>query len=71
MPPSPPPEVEEAISVASQAYEELSATGQQVHFEIDAPNRAVDVELRDLHGNPLSTISASEALRIAGGGSLQ
>jgi hypothetical protein len=67
VPPTPPPEVAQAISVASHAYEELTATGQQLHFEVDDPDGTVAVEVQDLAGNQLSTISASEALRIAGG----
>jgi hypothetical protein len=71
VPSTPPLEVSEAIGAASQAYEELNATGQQLHFTVDQPTGALEVELRDLDGNPLSTISASEALRIAGGKSLK
>jgi hypothetical protein len=65
LPESPPPEVARAIAAASHAYDELSATGQQVHF--DDSEGAVAVQLRDLQGNPLSTLSASDALQIAGG----
>jgi hypothetical protein len=65
LPKSPPPEVESAIEAASHAYEDLGATGQQVHF--DDSEGAVVVELQDLEGNPLSTLSASEALLIADG----
>jgi hypothetical protein len=68
LPESPPPEVTQAIEVASEAYEVLSATGQQVHFGLDPWARALEVELRDLHGNPLSTLSASDALQLAAGG---
>lgn len=69
-PQTPPPEVTQAIDVASNAYDQLSATGQQLHFSVNTPTGGVAVELRDLDGNPLFTISASEALRIAGGESL-
>jgi hypothetical protein len=65
LPESPPPEIARAIAAASEAYDELSATGQQVHF--DDSEGAVAVELQDLNGNPLSTLSASEALQIADG----
>jgi len=70
VPCTPPLEVTAAIGAASAAYEALHATGQQLHFTVDQPTGALKVELRDLAGNPLSTISASEALRIAGGKSL-
>jgi hypothetical protein len=69
LPESPPPEVARAIAAALDAYEELSATGQQIHF--DDSDGAVAVELQDLDGNPLSTLSASEALQIADGGDLK
>ena len=65
LPASPPPEVRRAIESASEAYEVLNATGQQVHFE--QGDRAVAVELQDLDGNALSTLSPSDALELAGG----
>jgi len=70
VPATPPPEVEAAISVAAQAYDELNATGQQLHFGETPSDGKLAVELQDLSGAPLSTISASEALRIAGGESV-
>jgi hypothetical protein len=70
LPISPPPEVQEAIDAASDAYEVLNSTGQQVHFGFDRGARAVAVELRDLAGNSLSTLSPSDALQIADGGEL-
>jgi len=69
-PQTPPPEITEAIDAAAQAYDKLTATGQQLHFTVDRPSGELFVELLDLDGNPLTTISASEALRIAGGKSL-
>lgn len=67
LPDSPPPEVERAIEAASYAYDELNATGQTVHFGLEHGDRAVAVELRDLDGNQLSTLSPSDALQLAGG----
>jgi hypothetical protein len=67
LPGSPPPEVRRAIDAASEAYDVLSATGQQVHFGFDRGAQAVEVELRDLDGNSLSTLSPSDALAFAGG----
>ncbi len=66
----PPPEVRQALVVASRSYERLSAAGRQIHFRIVGPGEAVSIELHDLAGNPVSTIPASEALRIADGESL-
>jgi hypothetical protein len=57
--------VERAIAAASQAYDELTATGHQIHFGIEQDARKVAVELRDLRGNPLSTLSPNDALQIA------
>ena len=67
LPETPPSEVRRAIEAASEAYDALSATGQQVHFELDQGAQAVEVELRDLDGNPLSTLSPSDALELAAG----
>jgi hypothetical protein len=68
LPESPPPEVRRAIEAASEAYDVLSATGQQVHFGFDPGAQAVEVELRDLDGNPLTTLSPGDALALAAGG---
>jgi hypothetical protein len=68
LPESPPPEVRRAIEAASEVFDVLSATGQQVHFEFDQGAHAFEVELRDLAGNPLSTLSPSDALQLAAGG---
>ena len=70
LPTSPPPEVAKAMAVASDAYDQLSATGHQIHFDFDRTGGGFAVELQDLNGNPLSTLSGSEALQIAGGESL-
>jgi hypothetical protein len=65
-----PLEVERAIVIASDAYEQLSATGHQIHFDFDRADGGFAVELQDLNGNQLSTLSGSDALQIAGGESL-
>jgi hypothetical protein len=67
MPASPPDEVMTAISAASSAYDRLEAGGQHLHFALDEPNRGLSVEVHDLSGNVLSTISPSDVLAIAGG----
>lgn len=68
LPDSPPPEVRRAIEAASEVYDVLNATGQRVHFGFAQRGQAIAVELRDLDGNPLSTLSASDALQLAAGG---
>ena len=67
LPSSPPPEVQRAIDAASEAYEALSSSGQQVHFGFDRAAHSVAVELRDLAGNSLTALSPSDALQLAGG----
>ena len=66
LPESPPPEVAEEMAVALDAYDQLSAAGHQIHFGFKQAG-GFAVELQDLHGNPLSTLSGSDALQIAGG----
>jgi hypothetical protein len=70
LPASPPPEVAKAMAVASDAYDQLSATGHQIHFDFNRAGGGFAAELQDLNGNPLSTLSGSETLQIAGGESL-
>jgi hypothetical protein len=65
LPDSPPPEVERAIAAASQACDELDATGHRIHFGLEQDARSVAVELRDLRGNQLSTLTPNDALQIA------
>jgi hypothetical protein len=70
MPASPPPEVMQAISDASSAFDRLQDAGQQLHFSVDAPTRRLTVEVHDLDGNVQGTVSASQVLEVAGGASL-
>lgn len=67
LPPSPPPEVRHAIAVASDSYDRLHDSGRQLSFSLDDGSGALTVELQDLSGNHISTLSVSDALRIAGG----
>jgi hypothetical protein len=60
-------EVNGAIETASRAYDQLAESGRQVHFTTDPGTGALRAELQDLDGNTLSTLSASQVLRIAGG----
>ncbi len=71
VPDAPPPEVHHAIAVAAQSYQRLQSSGQQLSFSLDSGSGALTVKLQDLSGNHISTLSVSEALRIAGGTSLQ
>jgi hypothetical protein len=67
--PTVPNEVSHAISVAWHACETLESSGQQLHFTLDRADGTVAAVLQDLHGNPLDTLSVSQVLRLAGGGS--
>lgn len=67
VPASPPPEVSAAIQTASQAYDQLAAAGQHVKFSLDSSG-GLNIELQHDDGTT-QTISGSEALRLAGGGS--
>ena len=67
--PAVPAEVKHAISVASRAYEILQKSGRRLHFALDRAEGTVAV-LQDLNGNSLDTVSCSQVLRLAGGGSL-
>ncbi len=71
IPSTPPPEVQDAIGVAAQAYEKLAAGGRQLHFRVDEASGRVVVEVHDAHGNPLSTVPPSKALDVAAGGGVQ
>jgi hypothetical protein len=67
MPASPPPEVLDAIGAASDAYDRLAASGQHLHFAIDAPTGKVTVSVTDHAGNVLRTVAPSAALAAASG----
>jgi hypothetical protein len=65
IPASPPPELREEMLVAQRAFDEMRARGRELHFEM-ADGR-VRIEMRDLEGNVLKQIPATEALEIASG----
>lgn len=69
-PSSPPREVHHAIGVAAESYERLQQEGRQLSFQVNDRSGKLTVEVHDLQGNVLSTIPASKALEIAGGGGL-
>ena len=70
IPATPPDDVLDAIGVAANAYQQLAASGRQLHFELDQSSGKVVVELHDGNGRVLSSISPSKALEVASGGSL-
>jgi hypothetical protein len=70
MPVAPPPEVMDAISTASDAYDQLAAGGHQVHFALDPSTGRLNIHLRDLGGTTVSALQPSHVLAIASGETL-
>jgi flagellar protein FlaG len=71
VPSSPPAEVADAIGRASARYDELRGQQRELHFGSDPNTGRVVVEVRDLDGNVLRTISPSKALDVIGGAPLE
>jgi hypothetical protein len=67
IPASPPPEVQDAIGVANQAYHNLQAGGSELRFKVNEATGKLTVEVHDTHGNLLFTVPASTALDVASG----
>ncbi len=70
IPATPPDEVLNAMGVAADAYDQLAASGRQLHFGIDQASGKVVVQLHDDNGSMLSTVSPSKALEVAAGESI-
>ncbi|MGN6867484.1 MAG: hypothetical protein ACTHMY_03660 [Solirubrobacteraceae bacterium] len=67
IPASPPPEVQDAIGVANQAYHNLKADGSELRFKINESTGKLSVEVHDTRGNLLFTVPGSTALDVASG----
>ena len=67
IPASPPPEVQDAIGVANQAYHNLKSEGSELRFKINEATGKLSVEVHDVHGNLLFTVPASTVLDVASG----
>jgi hypothetical protein len=67
IPASPPPEVQDAMGVANQAYHNLQASGSELRFKVNEATGKLSVEVHDVHGNLLFTVPASTALDVASG----
>ncbi len=59
----PPRRVWREVDDAAQAWEDLQSEGREVHFEIGDDGR-LRIEMRDLDGNVISPMSASEVLAV-------
>lgn len=66
----PPAELRAQVQAASRRWEELHAMGRELHFEQSAEGDRVVVEVRDLEGRLIDTVTPSRALEIAAGGAL-
>jgi uncharacterized FlaG/YvyC family protein len=67
LPPSPPPEVLDEVAAARDRAAELAASNRELHFSVDGESNRVIVQVRDLAGNVIRTIPASEALDVMTG----
>jgi hypothetical protein len=67
IPASPPPEVQDAIEVANQAYHNLQAEGSELRFQVNESTGKLSVEVHDVHGNLMFTVPASTVLDVASG----
>ncbi len=65
-----PPELSSAIATAAQVYHDLAAAGRRLHFAIDPPTGRLTIQLQDVSGNVLTTMTPSKALDVAAGGAL-
>lgn len=51
------------VDDAARIWEDLQSEGREVHFEID-DDGGLRIEMRDLDGNVISPLSASEVLAV-------
>lgn len=65
---SPPEEVLEQMAHADAINSRLRGRGYQISFALSADARCLQIELRDVSGALLRTLSAEEAVGIAAGG---
>ena len=70
LPPSPPPEVLDAVAAARDRAAELAASNRELHFRKDEETGRVIVQVRDLAGNVIRTIPPSHALAVMSGAPL-
>ena len=61
----PPQRVWREVDDAAQVWDDLREQACEVHFELDEESGRLAIEMRDLEGNVLETLSPSDALAIA------
>jgi flagellar protein FlaG len=64
----PPQRVWREVDNAAQVWDDLHEHGCEVHFDLDENSGRLAIEMRDLEGNVLKTLSPSGALGIAATG---
>jgi hypothetical protein len=70
VPPTPPPEVLDAVGAAARAYNRLTANGVQLHFRVDDETGAVAAHVVDLQGTVLGSLTSGQVLELATTGML-
>jgi hypothetical protein len=64
---APPPDLLEQIAAAAQFEERLREGGHHLRFHLDAQGERPRIELHDLDGNFLRTVSTTEAFELSAG----
>jgi hypothetical protein len=64
LPAGPPPQLRAEIERAAARAAELAEAGRELHFEPGPPGGRMTVQLRDLDGTVVETLTPSAALRI-------
>jgi beta-lactamase class A len=67
IPASPPVDVLAAVATASQAADRLQASGHALRFSVNPPTGRLSVQVTDLDGNALRSVSPSTVLAVASG----
>jgi len=70
IPASPPPDVLEQMQDAAKVADDLRAQSRELHFEPLGEGR-VQIQVRDLNGQVIRTLTPSEALDVASGSPLR
>ncbi len=64
---APPPQVLDEVAHAAEVYDDLRREGHVLAFMPTGPGEAPTIELRDLRGNTVRTLTPAEAFAIAAG----
>jgi hypothetical protein len=65
VPPTPPPEVLDGVGAAARAYDRLTANGVRLHFHVDDDTGAVAVDVVDMQGTVLGSLTSGQVLELA------